>query len=148
MYVECHYVYYIILCLSSAIMSYIILCMSSAIMSIISYCVCPVPLCLIILYCVCPVPSRRGDLEITGYCMLEWLCQQLPWEDNLNNKEYVRDSKIKYVLYIVWKWIYHTFWVCAPYWFYLDLNKFSCLQYCRHNSKYFPWYCIKVIHLI
>ncbi|KAK3093890.1 hypothetical protein FSP39_021504 [Pinctada imbricata] len=41
-------------------------------------------------------PSRRGDLEILGYCLLQWLCSKLPWEDNLENKDYVRDSKIRY----------------------------------------------------
>ncbi|XP_018590604.1 serine/threonine-protein kinase VRK1 isoform X1 [Scleropages formosus] len=40
-------------------------------------------------------PSRRGDLEILGYCMLQWLCGRLPWEDNLQDPIYVRDSKIK-----------------------------------------------------
>uniref|UniRef100_A0A8C9QY71 non-specific serine/threonine protein kinase n=1 Tax=Scleropages formosus TaxID=113540 RepID=A0A8C9QY71_SCLFO len=39
-------------------------------------------------------PSRRGDLEILGYCMLQWLCGRLPWEDNLQDPIYVRDSKI------------------------------------------------------
>lgn len=41
-------------------------------------------------------PSRRGDLEILGYCMVQWLCQKLPWENNLKNMEYVRDQKIRY----------------------------------------------------
>ena len=43
-------------------------------------------------------PSRRGDLEILGYVMLHWLCSRLPWEDNLNDKEYVKQQKIMYVL--------------------------------------------------
>lgn len=42
-------------------------------------------------------PSRRGDLEILGYCLLQWLCGGLPWEDKLNDKNYVRDQKIKYM---------------------------------------------------
>ncbi|XP_074644610.1 serine/threonine-protein kinase VRK1-like [Tubulanus polymorphus] len=42
-------------------------------------------------------PSRRGDLEILGYCLLQWLCSRLPWEDKLTNKNYVRDQKIKYM---------------------------------------------------
>lgn len=42
-------------------------------------------------------PSRRGDMEILGYCLLQWLCGRLPWEDNLVNKDYVRDAKIKYM---------------------------------------------------
>ena len=46
--------------------------------------------------CICAVaPARRGDLEILGYCLLQWLCGRLPWEDNLNNKDYVRDQKVK-----------------------------------------------------
>ena len=44
-------------------------------------------------------PARRGDLEILGYVMLQWLCNRLPWEDNLNDKEYVKRQKIKYVNY-------------------------------------------------
>ncbi|XP_077998410.1 serine/threonine-protein kinase VRK1-like [Glandiceps talaboti] len=42
-------------------------------------------------------PSRRGDIEILGYCILQWLCRVLPWEDNLDNKDYVKDQKIKYM---------------------------------------------------
>ncbi|XP_070333966.1 serine/threonine-protein kinase VRK1 isoform X2 [Odocoileus virginianus] len=41
-------------------------------------------------------PSRRGDLEILGYCMIQWLSGHLPWEDNLRDPNYVRDSKIRY----------------------------------------------------
>ncbi|KAK2843042.1 hypothetical protein Q7C36_011257 [Tachysurus vachellii] len=40
-------------------------------------------------------PSRRGDLEILGYCMIQWLCSRLPWEDKLKDPVYVRDSKIR-----------------------------------------------------
>ncbi|XP_058470459.1 serine/threonine-protein kinase VRK1 [Solea solea] len=40
-------------------------------------------------------PSRRSDLEILWYCMVQWLCGQLPWEDKLQDPLYVRDSKIK-----------------------------------------------------
>ncbi|KAH9509318.1 Serine/threonine-protein kinase vrk1 [Bulinus truncatus] len=42
-------------------------------------------------------PSRRGDMEILGYCMLQWLCKKLPWEDNLNNAAYVASSKEKFM---------------------------------------------------
>ena len=42
-------------------------------------------------------PSRRGDLEILGYCMVQWLCGELPWENKLQDKDYVREQKIKYV---------------------------------------------------
>ncbi|RUS68737.1 hypothetical protein EGW08_023501 [Elysia chlorotica] len=38
-------------------------------------------------------PSRRADLEILGYCMLQWLCGKLPWEDKLSDPRYVADSK-------------------------------------------------------
>ncbi|EDL97591.1 rCG27695, isoform CRA_b [Rattus norvegicus] len=41
-------------------------------------------------------PSRRGDLEILGYCMIQWLSGCLPWEDNLKDPNYVRQSKIRY----------------------------------------------------
>ncbi|XP_034274322.1 serine/threonine-protein kinase VRK1 isoform X3 [Pantherophis guttatus] len=41
-------------------------------------------------------PSRRGDLEILGYCMICWLSGSLPWEDNLKNPDYVKESKIRY----------------------------------------------------
>ncbi|NXW61059.1 VRK1 kinase, partial [Eurystomus gularis] len=41
------------------------------------------------------VPSRRGDLEILGYCMIHWLSGHLPWEDNLKDPNFVRDSKIR-----------------------------------------------------
>lgn len=43
------------------------------------------------------VTSRRGDLEILGYVMLQWLCSRLPWESNLENKEYVKDQKTRYM---------------------------------------------------
>ncbi|XP_023931169.1 serine/threonine-protein kinase VRK1 isoform X3 [Lingula anatina] len=42
-------------------------------------------------------PSRRGDIEILGYCLLQWLCGRLPWESNLENKDFVRDQKLKYM---------------------------------------------------
>ncbi|XP_075963967.1 serine/threonine-protein kinase VRK1 isoform X1 [Anarhichas minor] len=38
---------------------------------------------------------RRSDLEILCYCMVQWLCGRLPWEDNLQDPLYVRDSKIR-----------------------------------------------------
>uniref|UniRef100_A0A672YFQ8 non-specific serine/threonine protein kinase n=1 Tax=Sphaeramia orbicularis TaxID=375764 RepID=A0A672YFQ8_9TELE len=41
------------------------------------------------------VPCRRGDLEILSYCMVQWLCGRLPWEDKLQDPVYVRDSKIR-----------------------------------------------------
>lgn len=42
-------------------------------------------------------PSRRGDLEILGYCMVQWLCRKLPWENKLTDQEYVMKEKIKYM---------------------------------------------------
>uniref|UniRef100_A0A8C4FH94 non-specific serine/threonine protein kinase n=1 Tax=Dicentrarchus labrax TaxID=13489 RepID=A0A8C4FH94_DICLA len=39
--------------------------------------------------------SRRSDLEILTYCMVQWLCGRLPWEDKLQDPLYVRDSKIR-----------------------------------------------------
>ncbi|XP_027748358.1 serine/threonine-protein kinase VRK2 isoform X1 [Empidonax traillii] len=40
-------------------------------------------------------PSRRGDLEILGYCMLQWLCGKLPWEHNLKDPVAVQAAKTK-----------------------------------------------------
>ncbi|XDV43029.1 hypothetical protein PO909_011581, partial [Leuciscus waleckii] len=40
-------------------------------------------------------PSRRADLEIMGYCMIQWLCGRLPWEDKLHDPLYVKDSKLR-----------------------------------------------------
>uniref|UniRef100_A0A8D0HLL2 Serine/threonine-protein kinase VRK2 n=1 Tax=Sphenodon punctatus TaxID=8508 RepID=A0A8D0HLL2_SPHPU len=42
-------------------------------------------------------PSRRGDLEILGYCMLQWLCGKLPWEPNLKDPGAVQTAKTKLV---------------------------------------------------
>ncbi|XP_069028573.1 serine/threonine-protein kinase VRK1 [Embiotoca jacksoni] len=38
---------------------------------------------------------RRSDLEILCYCMVQWLCGRLPWEDKLQDALYVRDAKIR-----------------------------------------------------
>ncbi|XP_035024306.2 serine/threonine-protein kinase VRK1 isoform X1 [Hippoglossus stenolepis] len=38
---------------------------------------------------------RRSDLEILCYCMVQWLCGRLPWEDKLQDPIYVRDSKLR-----------------------------------------------------
>lgn len=56
------------------------------------------------------VTSRRGDLEILGYVMLQWLCGRLPWENNLANKEYVGNEKMRYYIYLVYK----SMLVCEP----------------------------------
>jgi vaccinia related kinase len=44
--------------------------------------------------------ARRSDMEILGFCLLQWLCSKLPWEDKLGDKNYVRDAKIKYDYFI------------------------------------------------
>ncbi|PNF16481.1 Serine/threonine-protein kinase VRK1 [Cryptotermes secundus] len=36
--------------------------------------------------------SRRGDLEMLGYNMLQWLCGKLPWEDT-DDPEYINFQK-------------------------------------------------------
>ncbi|KAG8191253.1 hypothetical protein JTE90_003265 [Oedothorax gibbosus] len=41
--------------------------------------------------------SRRGDLEVLGYNMLQWLCGRLPWEDNLKDQESVSRQKSMYM---------------------------------------------------
>jgi len=41
--------------------------------------------------------SRRGDLEILGFNMVQWLCHQLPWEDNLADSDYVATMKRGYM---------------------------------------------------
>lgn len=41
--------------------------------------------------------SRRGDLEILGYNLLQWLCGRLPWEDNLSDCDYVAKHKRWYM---------------------------------------------------
>ncbi|XP_035231751.1 serine/threonine-protein kinase VRK1-like [Stegodyphus dumicola] len=41
--------------------------------------------------------SRRGDLEILGYNMLQWLSGHLPWEDNLKDPESVSRQKSMYL---------------------------------------------------
>lgn len=49
--------------------------------------------------CLLPLgPSRRGDLEVLGYCLLQWACGRLPWEDNLENKPYVATQKIRWMM--------------------------------------------------
>lgn len=41
--------------------------------------------------------SRRGDLEILGYNMLQWLSGKLPWEDNLKDPECVSRQKARFM---------------------------------------------------
>ncbi|XP_051867202.1 serine/threonine-protein kinase VRK1-like [Pristis pectinata] len=42
-------------------------------------------------------PSRRSDLEILGYCMLQWLCGKLPWEQDLKDPVAVQKAKVKFM---------------------------------------------------
>jgi vaccinia related kinase len=45
-------------------------------------------------------PSRRGDLKILGYVLLRWACGQLPWEDNLSDKNCVKRKKQEFMVHI------------------------------------------------
>ncbi|XP_074503096.1 serine/threonine-protein kinase VRK2 isoform X1 [Sebastes fasciatus] len=38
-------------------------------------------------------PSRRGDLQILGFCLLHWLCGSLPWDKVLKNPTQVQEAK-------------------------------------------------------
>ena len=38
-------------------------------------------------------PSRRGDIEILGYCLLQWACGVLPWEGHLQDNQKVASLK-------------------------------------------------------
>ncbi|KAJ8360106.1 hypothetical protein SKAU_G00166310 [Synaphobranchus kaupii] len=40
-------------------------------------------------------PSRRGDLEVLGYCLLHWLCGRLPWDSLLKRPLMVQEAKAK-----------------------------------------------------
>ncbi|XP_053477394.1 serine/threonine-protein kinase VRK2 [Ictalurus furcatus] len=40
-------------------------------------------------------PSRRGDLEVLGYCLLHWQCGTLPWLSMLRNPVQVQEAKAK-----------------------------------------------------
>ncbi|XP_069787602.1 serine/threonine-protein kinase VRK1-like isoform X2 [Narcine bancroftii] len=42
-------------------------------------------------------PSRRTDLEILGYCMLQWLCGKLPWEQKMKDPVAVQQAKVKFM---------------------------------------------------
>jgi vaccinia related kinase len=44
-----------------------------------------------------PANGRRGDFEILGYNMLQWMCGRLPWESNLTDPEFVASQKNKYM---------------------------------------------------
>ncbi|XP_053292575.1 serine/threonine-protein kinase VRK1 isoform X2 [Pleuronectes platessa] len=40
-------------------------------------------------------PSRRGDLQILGFCLLHWLCGSLPWDSFLTNAAQVQEAKTR-----------------------------------------------------
>ncbi|XP_074532446.1 serine/threonine-protein kinase VRK2 isoform X2 [Halichoeres trimaculatus] len=40
-------------------------------------------------------PSRRGDLQILGFCLLHWLCGSLPWDNVLKNPVQVQEAKAR-----------------------------------------------------
>ncbi|XP_042358009.1 serine/threonine-protein kinase VRK2 isoform X2 [Plectropomus leopardus] len=40
-------------------------------------------------------PSRRGDLQILGFCLLHWICGSLPWDKVLNNPAQVQEAKAR-----------------------------------------------------
>ncbi|XP_028278561.1 serine/threonine-protein kinase VRK2 isoform X2 [Parambassis ranga] len=40
-------------------------------------------------------PSRRGDLQILGFCLLHWLCGSLPWDRFLKNPTQVQEAKVR-----------------------------------------------------
>lgn len=39
------------------------------------------------------IPTMRGDFEILGYNMIQWLCGSLPWENNLTDPSAVQRQK-------------------------------------------------------
>ena len=51
-------------------------------------------------------PSRRGDLEILGYCLLQWASGKLPWEDKLTDKGKVAREKNELVISVCAKFEY------------------------------------------
>ncbi|XP_037543671.1 serine/threonine-protein kinase VRK1 [Nematolebias whitei] len=40
-------------------------------------------------------PSRRGDLQILGFCLLQWLCGSLPWDGVLKQPTQVQEAKAR-----------------------------------------------------
>lgn len=45
------------------------------------------------LSCLFKAPSRRGDLQILGFCLLHWLCGSLPWDNVLRDPIKVQEAK-------------------------------------------------------
>ena len=46
-------------------------------------------------------PTRRGDLEILGYCLLQWASGKLPWEDKLTDQGKVAREKNELVINVI-----------------------------------------------
>ncbi|XP_029963030.1 serine/threonine-protein kinase VRK1-like [Salarias fasciatus] len=40
-------------------------------------------------------PSRRGDLQILGFCLLHWTCGSLPWDSFLTQPTRVQEAKAR-----------------------------------------------------
>ncbi|XP_070696826.1 serine/threonine-protein kinase VRK1-like [Pempheris klunzingeri] len=40
-------------------------------------------------------PSRRGDLQILGFCLLHWICGSLPWDSVLKDPTQVQEAKAR-----------------------------------------------------
>ncbi|KAJ8402699.1 hypothetical protein AAFF_G00363710 [Aldrovandia affinis] len=45
-------------------------------------------------------PSRRGDLEVLGYCLLHWLCGRLPWDTALKKPAMVQEAKARLMAHL------------------------------------------------
>lgn len=52
-----------------------------------------VPLSGLTAFLVPSAPSRRGDLQILGFCLLHWLCGTLPWDNVLKDPIQVQKAK-------------------------------------------------------
>ncbi|XP_064788500.1 serine/threonine-protein kinase VRK2 isoform X2 [Oncorhynchus masou masou] len=42
-------------------------------------------------------PSRRGDLQVLGFCLLHWLCGALPWDSVLKDPIQVQEAKTRLI---------------------------------------------------
>ncbi|KAJ0004883.1 hypothetical protein NQD34_011097 [Periophthalmus magnuspinnatus] len=42
-------------------------------------------------------PSRRSDLQILGFCLLHWLCGELPWGSLLQTPGQVQEAKTRFL---------------------------------------------------
>lgn len=50
-----------------------------------------------IYFCFFTAPSRRGDLQILGFCLLHWLCGSLPWNKLVKKPTEVQEAKQRWV---------------------------------------------------